>query len=545
MSKRRAASRRPAGREPGRRALLWLLSCGVVGCTLQAADGGTLLAAPLAGPEAQAGGAVVIDVASHCVLTRTPSGYLVDCPEPADVPTSGTTVAAAPSGSDGSDAGSDGSDAGSDGSDGSDAGSDGVEGPLGAAEASSPGPDEEQDPHDISVDWSGADPATGLVVRPQAVATDACDESPFADASWERRPGTRVSVNALVGTSAWEGSELLLSRYELLYEQIRSTLGVAETPEVEIFLSPSRVAARQHGKRTGIAYPKTGVIEALHVGSPDEYENLHPGYLLTRILAPNLVDAGAGEYILPVLARGLGELMDHSSRDLHLAYAYELVTANENQSSIARLSELDLEGQAPGSAGSLVQHLVEAFGMPRFRDILQASAVTWQSGAYYHETVGSLDDGSDLEAVLADALDTVADASWTVTRDEWQSKLVSVLSQSLPEVAEPDRADLANLVALADLALNSDDSAAYRSTMEGFYCVGWSEQDRLAKAEAMVTSYGRATTRILKIYPTATRHFRSARILATRSFGDGNATTTFYDAEKFPGGWRFTWAAEW
>jgi hypothetical protein len=115
----------------------------------------------------------------------------------------------------------------------------------------------------------------------------------------------------------------------------------------------------------------------------------------------------------------------------------------------------------------------------------------------------------------------------------------------LPEVAAEDRAAIVNLVLVADLARNENDPNAYRATMDGFYCETFDDAARFETATQMTAAFEEVETEVLAVYPAATRNYRSARVVATRTQGADGVSTTFYDVERFPTGWRIIGTSEW
>jgi hypothetical protein len=81
--------------------------------------------------------------------------------------------------------------------------------------------------------------------------------------------------------------------------------------------------------------------------------------------------------------------------------------------------------------------------------------------------------------------------------------------------------------------------------MDGFYCENLDDEARLNVASEMTQVLAAVETQVLRIYPTGTRNYRTARVLATRDQGADGASTTFYDVEHFPTGWRITETPEW
>jgi len=372
---------------------------------------------------------------------------------------------------------------------------------------------------------------------------DFCDELLYEGAEWVSIAGSHVTLYALAGTEALTDGPLLLDRHEAAYEVVADAIGLTATPHIDLFVSPNRAAAAERGLDFGFAIPGGGRIEAIYDGAPYAYLKQHPGYLVTQSLLGHVLSAE--HYALPVLATGLGEHLDQSGRDLHLAYAYDIVTAADGAVIPGELSEDDVWGNNFSSAGSLVSFMVERHSQAQVMDLIQATAMTWQDEAYYHSDAGYVDTLESLTGLLADMVPAAMGESWEELRAAWQDQVQATLSAPLPEVTGDDRDAIVNLVGVADAALNGDDANAYRAVMDGFYCEDLDDEARLGVASDMTQALAEVETQILRIYPTGTRNYPTARVLATRGQGADGGSTTFYDVERFPAGWRITQTPEW
>jgi hypothetical protein len=381
------------------------------------------------------------------------------------------------------------------------------------------------------------------VLAPITPEVDYCDDPLYETTEWVSISGPHITMYALAGTPAALGGQLLVDRHEAAYGAVRLALEIDSEPLLDLIVSPSRSAARYHGLDYGLAIPGLDRIEAVYDGSAEAFLRVQPGYLLTSSLLGYVVPAE--HYALPLLAVGLADHLDQSGRDLHLDYAYAVVSGVDGAMTLGELGEADVWGENPAVGGSLVAFLAERHGMPEVIALIQATAVTWQDDGYFHADAGFIDSEASLEALLAVEVPVATGESWEELRAAWQLEVLERLSAPLPEVSVEDRAAIVNLVLVADLAQNVNDVDAYRAVMDGFYCDDFDDAARFETASQMTQAFDDVETQVLAVYPAPTLNYRSARVLATREQGVDGISTTFYDVEKFPTGWRIIATAEW
>jgi hypothetical protein len=373
--------------------------------------------------------------------------------------------------------------------------------------------------------------------------TDGCDDELYAGAEWGSSTSSHFVLWYIENTAAHRDASDILSAAESAYSDIRAALGISAEPVIDLILSPNRLAADYYDLGKGVAYGSLNRIEAVYPGSADSYLTLHPGYLLTQVLLRKVVEAGT--YVLPFLATGLGEYLDGSDRDLHLEYAYRLVQGAEAEPYVGKFGDSDVWGDNPGMSGSFMQFMAERYGMAQVTQVVQETSVSWLDGGYVHSDWAAIDSAAQVEGLLADVVEQVTGEPWETATAAWRGAVLARLEGNLPEVPSDDRSEIVNLVAVADHAMNTDDAALYRATMEGFYCDWLAEEERQRIAYDMVTTLSNVETTVLRVYPRATRNFATAHVVATRSMGDGNVSTTYYIVEHFETGWRIASAPEW
>lgn len=378
---------------------------------------------------------------------------------------------------------------------------------------------------------------------PVVPEVDHCDDSAYEAGTWVSVAGPHITLHAVAGTAAANEAQALLAQHESAYAAVRGALGISTEPGLQLILSPNRVAASHFGLEFGLAVPGAGRIEAIYDGSPDAYVKTHPGYLVTASLLGHVVPSG--HYALPLLAVGLNEHLDQSGRDLHLDYAYSVVSALDDAETLGELDDSDVWGDNSAVAGSLVSFMAARHGMDKVMNLVDATAVTWEDEGYLHAEAGFIDTEERLDALLAQAVPEAMGEEWADLRNVWQREVLGRLNTALPEVEDEDRDAIVNLVRVADQALNGNDAAAYRAIMDGFYCEGFDDAARLDVASEMTQAMADVDTQVLRVYPGQARNFRTARVLATRTQGFDGVGATYYDVEHFKAGWRVTGTPEW
>lgn len=379
---------------------------------------------------------------------------------------------------------------------------------------------------------------------PTPVATDACDEPSFPGATWSSQSSAHVTLYYIAGTAADTDSAAILAAREAAFTNIAAALGVTPPGPIAVYLSPNRLAATSNGKGMGNAYPGSDRIEAVYTGAPGSFEMARPGTLMARTLEYYLDTANPKR--IPILSVGLAEVLDQSGRDLHDAYALNLDAAVETRVRVNSFESSDLTGKNVGRAGSLVKFLIDRYGMATFLDIFKATVVTSISGCSLKSaTYGCINSAAALTSMLDGVLTAKTGDSWATVSALWKNAVDAHLASVNTSLPLADRTAIKNLVNLMDQAIETGDPAVYRSTMEGFYCEWGGDAMRTDIAQRVIDAYAGSTANIVRIYPTGTANFASARALVRRLDDRGNASLQALYLEKLPQGWRVTYGPDW
>jgi hypothetical protein len=379
---------------------------------------------------------------------------------------------------------------------------------------------------------------------PNPVATDDCNDSTHAGQTWSSTSSAHLVAWTLPGTDAEGDVAGILAAREAAYTDITTRLGITSNPTINVYLSPNRLAAAQHGKSFGGAFPGQDRVEVVYTGSPNGFETLRPGNLLTRALEYHIDTANPKR--VPLLSVGLAEVLDQSGRDLHDAYAQNLQAGTETRVRIASFDSGDVTGRNVGRAGSLVKFLIDSYGMPAFLDIFKATAVASASGCAMRSTVyGCINSATALTNMLDGVISAQTGDSWATVAAAWKAEVDSHLATVNLSLPRADRDAIKNLVNLMDQAIITDDAATYRSTMEGFYCDWTGEAGRTDIAARTVDAYQSTQSNIVRIYPTGVSNFTTARVAVRRIDERGIATFFNLSFEKLPQGWRVTYGPDW
>lgn len=382
--------------------------------------------------------------------------------------------------------------------------------------------------------------AAGL---PAAFATDQCDDSTFADAVWQTRRTAHFDLHYLPGTAAAADIDDIAASREEAYAAIRVELGLGAEPTLDVYLSPNRRAASAHGLRPGFAFPAADRYEVVYSGEADSYEVTRPGYLMTQVLSAKL--APEGRHQLPILERGLAELLDQSGRDLHDAYAGQIRVAGAPHRSAVELVDDDVRGMRSEAAGSLVQLIVEHHGMETLLGLLRDTAAPWAQSCYRDASARCIETGAQLAARLDTALERWTGERWNALQRSWMQRLDERLKLAVQPVGAEDLAAVTQLIRGADAAFAARDAEAYRATMDGFYC-GWADDKKRSEtARAIVEDGESVRTQVVAVHPTSVKNFPTMRVEVRRHAADGATSTRLVDVEHFPVGWRVTWDTEW
>ncbi len=379
---------------------------------------------------------------------------------------------------------------------------------------------------------------------PTPVATDACDDPTYAGTPWSSQSSAHMVAYYFPGTAAEQDVAAILAAREAAYADISSKLALSVSPTISVYLSPNRLAAGANGKGYGTTYPGQDKYDVIYSGSPDSFEAQRPGYLLARTLEYHVDPANAKR--IPFLSAGLAEVLDQSGRDLHEAYAQNLLAGTETRVRMTSLESTDVNGKNPGRAGSFVRFLIDRYGMNTFLQIFKATAVAPVGAcALKSVTYGCINSAATLTAMLDGVLTAQASESWNTVSAAWYAEVASHIATANVKLSLADRNELKNLVNLMDQAIVTDDADIYRSTMEGFYCEWTGESGRAEIALRTVQAFEGTSSTMMRAYPVAMANFPTARVVVRRLDERGLVTAVNLTAEKFPQGWRFTWGPDW
>ena len=380
--------------------------------------------------------------------------------------------------------------------------------------------------------------------EPEAVtiATDLCDEPTYAGVTWQSHTSPNFTLNYLPGTAAEHDRLVIAARLELAYADIRSQLGITAQPPLTLNLSPNRAAATAHNRGLGRGWPDIGRYDVVYTGAYDSYEVVRYGQLLTLMLNYHL-DASSRTR-LSLLTTGVAEYLDQSHRNLHDAYAEQLVAGVESRVRVAEFDTKDVNGRNPGRAGSLVQFLVDRYGMTKFVEMYRATSVAWNGSCYYNATHGCISTSDQLTNMIDGVLFAATGEHWTDVQPEWQTEIETALEGEPSRMGPNTTAEIENVVRVMDKAIDMKDAAMYRSTLEGFYCDWGGEDLREDIAARAVNAYGKTKSRVLAIYDTGIKNFSTAQVLVERKDETGTLQfqTLFFERTA---GWRVTYGPDW
>lgn len=388
-----------------------------------------------------------------------------------------------------------------------------------------------------------AEPATPATPETVAIATDYCDDDAFAGATWQSYGSQHFTLRYLPNTPAEVDRQVIAARLEMAYADIRAQLGITAEPLLTINLSPNRTAATAHGRGFGRGWPDLGRYDVIYTGVNDSYEVARYGQLLTLMLDYH-VDATSRTRV-PLLVTGVAEYLDQSGRDLHGAYALQLDAGIESRVRIAELDARDTNGRNPGRAGSLVQFLVDRFGMTKFVEIYRASAVTWNGSCYWNATYGCVSTPEQLTAMLDGLLTAKTGEGWSAVQPMWQAEVEAALASDRLVMGPTATSQIENVLRVMDQAVATDDAAMYRSTLEGFYCDYGGEALREQISDRAVTAYGSTSSKLLALFDTGIKNFSTAQALVQRTDEHGATTFGTVTFERVQLGWRVSYGPDW
>jgi hypothetical protein len=386
-----------------------------------------------------------------------------------------------------------------------------------------------------------AEPETPPATTP--LVTDFCDDSTYPNGTWLSHTSQHFTLQYLAGTAAEKDRQAIAARLENAYSDIRAQLGIAAEPGFTVNLSPSRSAALAHGRGFGRGWADQDRYDVIYTGAPDSFEVMRHGHLLTMMLDYH-VDA-TNRSRVALLATGVAEYLDQSGRDLHGAYALQLEAGIESRVRIAEFDARDVNGRNPGRAGSLVQFLVERYGMETFGDIYRATTVTWTGSCYGNPTYGCISTPEQLTAMLDGVLSTYTGAGWLSVQPAWQAAIEDALARDLYAMGTTATAEIENVLRVQDEAVAANDANKYRSTLEGFYCDFGGEALRATISDRAVSAFGSRTSKLLALHDTGTKNFWTAQALVQRTDDRGATTFGTVMLEHLPVGWRVTYGPDW
>lgn len=401
-------------------------------------------------------------------------------------------------------------------------------------------PTADTDPRTAQGDSTDTEPTEP---EPTPLAVDMCDEPALAGVTWQTHTTPHFTLSYLPGTAAESDKLAIANRLESAYAEIRANLGVTTEPTFIVNLSPNRVAATQHNKGMGRAWANLNRYDVVYTGMADSFEMNHYGNLLTQVLDFHI--DSANRYRIPVLSTGVMEYLDHSARNLHDAYAGQLLAGIESRVRIAELDANDVHGRNRGRAGSLVQFLVDRYGMEDFMTLYKATAAAWNGSCYSHFTYGCISTPDEVTAMLDGLLFAQHGEHWQDIQPLWQAEIEGAIAR-MPHGMSPTAEDeIANVFRVMDRAIANDDASMYRSAVEGFYCEWGGDAIRQQVSARAVTSLSDVSTQILALYDTGVKNFPTAQAFVMRTDRNGLPTFGTFNFEHLPVGWRMTWGPDW
>lgn len=384
---------------------------------------------------------------------------------------------------------------------------------------------------------------TGEAVGPVAIPLATCD-SDYAGLDWHLVATPHFNIRVLPDTAAFADLDEIIAVREAAYDHIATAIGLTERPAIDLFMSPSRTAAIAHGASPRRAWPAYQRYDVTYTGDPDSFEVQRYGHELAHVLLGQLEKPRP--FPLPILDEGLAEYFDQSGRDLHDAYAQLLNTDLEHRRYPAWFEPADLTGKHHGRAGSLVQTIIERHSLRAALHIYTDTHLDWTSGCYRHPDVpGCIDTPKQLALVLDAALARYTSDRWADLQHHWDDAVRTALQRTTAIVDRKATAQIANLVALMDQAINDKNADIYLTTMDAHHCDLTPDPARAAIATRTVTAYDDVQSRVLAIYPTGMGSHTSAYALIQRTEGRGITSVMGVQLERINGMWRQTESPDW
>lgn len=372
------------------------------------------------------------------------------------------------------------------------------------------------------------------------LTTALCDQPDYATTAYVSATRGPLTLWYVPGTDAETELDALSAARTDAYDAARTFLGIAARPPLTVVLSPNRRAAQAHGYANGWADPTTDRAEVLYLPG-DSFERAQHGHELTHLLSAK-VDGQTDH--LKFLDEGLSELLDASGRDLHQVYVDQLRAGALLLNAIDGFDDWDVSGWNYGRSSSFVRLLVDTWGNDKFVELWKRSAVTYETDG----RTTTLGDLAESPAGVEKALDHLLLATYgeglATVRLRWRATLIPHYALPPTPVADADRQAIAEVVAVNDWALTHGDAAAFRSTMEGFYCDRTTDAERMKTATAMVQSRGVVQSRVVSMIPVGRKNYPQVVVFLTRDETRGAVTVsvaTSYSLERFPIGWRITY----
>jgi hypothetical protein len=339
-------------------------------------------------------------------------------------------------------------------------------------------------------------------------------------------------VHAIPGTDADRDRKEIAGRRKKAIAEISARLDVTEDRIVELWLSPNRAAAAAHGLSAG--QTRRARVEVLYLGAPESYERLRYGHEMTHVVTQNL---DHDRRHLPLVDEGVAEVFDQSGRDLHRAFA-QIIRADGKTVDEALVTPADESTSVKyPKAGSFMKRLFEKNPDPKpFRAFFRDVRVAFR-GEIPLDPAGNPLDAAAIDAMLDSALRKSYGLDLASFRAEWK-RILEPLVASPTLVSAEDASAIASVLDAREWAVAHHDAAAYRATMDGFYCIpDWDDAKREAVA-AEVVAGSRPRARVVEIFDTGLKNFRTA---AARVAVEGEGSRTIL-LEKFPDpiGYRVT-----
>jgi len=377
------------------------------------------------------------------------------------------------------------------------------------------------------------------------LVTDLCDDAAYADTTWQTASSPHFVLNYLPGTAAEADRDAIAARLETAYADIRSELAIAAEPTLTVNLSPNRNAALEYGLGFGVGWPGGDAYDVIYTGAPDSFEVVRYGNLPSKMLDYYVDDVHRTR--VAFLTTGVAEYLDQWHRDLHVAYAKQLLAGTESRVHVADLETRDVSGRNAGRAGSFVQLLVDRYGIEAFLQIYRATAVDWDYGAgcWANASYGCVSTPAQLTALLDGVLHDTVGETWSEVQTMWAAEVQEAFERVPLGMAPSPTSEIEDVVRVMDRAITTHDAELYRSTLEGFYCDYGGETLRRDVSQRAVSAFSTMSSKVLAIYETGIKNFTTAQAIVQRTDERGLPIFSTLYFEHLPVGWRVTWGPDW